>query len=159
MGIELKKKKKTQRSLWNIRPLTEEQLNYAIQDTAYLLALHRRLEDEIQHKGLDVEAARFFDAAASVRWHEKKLDPQGHTKIKGYQELTLCERQQLKALFRWRFQKAKESNRAVFLILSDQTILNLSKTEVSSLKALHETGILSPEKVSSIGLEIVETLG
>ncbi|MDO8786035.1 MAG: ribonuclease D [Syntrophales bacterium] len=158
LGIDLKKKKKTQRSLWNIRPLTDEQLNYAIQDTAYLLELYQKLEAEIQQKGLDAEAVKVFDAAASVRWHEKKLDPRGHLKIKGYQELTLFERQRLKELFRWRFQKAKESNRAFFLILSDQEIVNLSKTSADSIKALNETGILSPEKLDSIGPEIVETL-
>jgi ribonuclease D len=158
LGVELKKKKKTQRSLWNTRPLTEEQLNYAIGDTAYLLALYKKLESEIQQKGLDAEAARVFDAAAIVRWHEKTLDSRGHTKIKGYQDLTGCERQRLKNLFRWRFRKAKESNRAVFMILSDQEIVNLSKTEADSIKSLNETGILSPEKVSAFGLELVEIL-
>ncbi|MDI6776960.1 MAG: ribonuclease D [Syntrophales bacterium] len=158
LGIELKKKKKTQRSLWNTRPLTEEQLNYAIQDTAYLLALYQKLKGEIQQKCLDAEAARVFDAMAAVRWHEKTLDLQGHTKIKEYQHLTEFERQHLKNLFRWRFQKAKESNRAFFMILSDQELVNLSKVRIDSLKSLNETGVLSPEKVSSFGLEIVEIL-
>ena len=159
LGIELKKKKKTQRSLWNTRPLTEEQLNYAVLDTAYLLSLYKKLESEIQQKGLDAEATRVFDAAAIVRWHEKALDPRGHTKIKGYQDLTGCERQRLKNLFRWRFRKAKESNRAFFMILSDQAIVNLSKTKTDSISSLNEIGVLSPEKMSAFGLELVEILG
>ena len=159
LGIELKKKKKTQRSLWNTRPLTEEQLNYAVLDTAYLLSLYKKLESEIQQKGLDAEATRVFDAAAIVRWHEKTLDPRGHTKIKGYQDLTGCERQRLKNLFRWRFRKAKESNRAFFMILSDQAIVNLSKTKTNSISSLNEIGVLSPEKMSAFGLELVEILG
>jgi len=159
LGIELKKKKKTQRSLWNTRPLTEEQLNYAVLDTAYLLSLYKKLESEIQQKGLDAEATRVFDAAAIVRWHEKTLDPRGHTKIKGYQDLTGCERQRLKNLFRWRFRKAKESNRAFFMILSDQAIVNLSKTKTDSISSLNEIGVLSPEKMSAFGLELVEILG
>ena len=159
LGIELKKKKKIQRSLWNTRPLTEEQLNYAIQDTAYLLALYQKLEGEIQQKGLDAEVARIFAAMAAVRWHEKTLDPRGHTKITGYQYLTGRERQRLKNLFHWRFQKAKESNSAFFMIASDNEILNLAKTRVDSVKSLNETGILPPKKVSTFGLEIVEILG
>ena len=41
-GVELSKNKKMQRSRWDNRPLTEEQLEYAAQDVIYLQVLYEK---------------------------------------------------------------------------------------------------------------------
>ncbi len=64
----------------------------------------------------------------------------------------------MRNLYRWRFQKAKETNRARFRILSDQTMVELAITGASSLEMLKETGILSPEKLNLYGPEIIEII-
>jgi ribonuclease D len=158
LGIELKKDKKMQRSKWETRPLTEEQIHYAVQDTAFLKALYNRLDHEIQRRGLKRKAVKAFDTIAAVTWNEKLLNPQGYKNIKGYHSLTEHQKHYLMNLNCWRFQKAKETNRARFRILSDQTLVDLAKTEASSIEMLKETGILSPEKISLYGPEIIETV-
>ena len=158
LGIELKKDKKMQRSKWETRPLTEEQIHYAVQDTAFLKALYNRIEHEIQRRGLKRKAVKAFDTIAAVTWNEKMLNPQGYKNIKGYHSLTEHQKHYLMNLHCWRFQKAKETNRARFRILSDQTLVDLAKTEASSIEMLKETGILSPEKISLYGPEIIETV-
>ena len=158
LGIELKKDKKMQRSKWETRPLTEEQIHYAVQDTAFLKALYNRLEHEIQRRGLKRKAVKAFDTIAAVTWNEKLLNPQGYKNIKGYHSLTEHQKHYLMNLHCWRFQKAKETNRARFRILSDQALVDLAKTEASSIEMLKETGILSPEKISLYGPEIIETV-
>ena len=60
LGIELKKDKKMQRSKWETRPLTEDQIHYAVQDTAYLKDLYHRLEYEIHQEGFAKRAAKAF---------------------------------------------------------------------------------------------------
>ena len=158
LGIELKKDKKMQRSKWETRPLTEEQIHYAVQDTAYLKALYNRLDHEIQRRGFKRKAVKAFDTIAAVTWNEKLLNPQGYKNIKGYHSLTEHQKHYLMNLHCWRFQKAKETNRARFRILSDQALVDLAKTEASSIEMLKETGILSPEKISLYGPEIIETV-
>jgi ribonuclease D len=158
LGIELKKDKKMQRSKWETRPLTEEQIHYAVQDTAYLKALYNRLDHEIQRRGFKRKAVKAFDTIAAVTWNEKLLNPQGYKNIKGYHSLTEHQKHYLMNLHCWRFQKAKETNRARFRILSDQALVDLAKTEASSIEMLRETGILSPEKISLYGPEIIETV-
>jgi ribonuclease D len=46
LGINLEKK--MQRSRWDIRPLSEEQLDYAARDTAHLPDLYRKLDEELR---------------------------------------------------------------------------------------------------------------
>ena len=147
-----------QRSKWETRPLTEEQIHYAVQDTAFLKALYNRIEHEIQRRGLKRKAVKAFDTIAAVTWNEKLLNPQGYKNIKGYHSLTEHQKHYLMNLHCWRFQKAKETNRARFRILSDQALVDLAKTEASSIEMLKETGILSPEKISLYGPEIIKTV-
>lgn len=158
LGIEFEKKKSMQRSQWENRPLTEEQLNYAVQDTAYLKELYYNLDEEIREKGLKERAQREFDSIAKVMWSEKLFDPQGYKNIKGYPSLTINQKRYLKLLFRWRFQKASETNAARFRILSDQNLLDLARMGIPSMDMLKYSGILPPEKANRYGAEIVEIL-
>jgi len=158
LGIELKKDKKMQRSKWETRPLTEDQIHYAVQDTAYLKDLYHRLEYEIHQEGFAKRAAKAFEDIADVTWNEKSLNPRGHKHIKGYDSLTVNQKYYLMNLYRWRFQKAKDTNRARFRVLSDQIMVDLAKTEASTVEMLKTTGLLSPEKISLYGREIIEAV-
>lgn len=158
LSMELKKDKKMQRSKWETRPLTEEQIHYAAEDTAHLTALYRRLESEIQLKGLKRKAARAFDKIAAVTWNEKLFNPQACKSIKGYDSLSAHQKHYLLNLYRWRFQKAKKTNMARFRILPDQALLELARSEASSMEMLRKTEILSPEKIRLYGREIIETI-
>lgn len=158
LGIELNKTKKIQRSRWENRPLTDEQINYAVQDTQYLADLYVQLKDEIGQNGRGQMASKVFEEMAAVRWRKKPLDPYGHLKIKGAEELNNPQKKHLKTLFRWRFKKAKETNIARFMILSDQNLINLSKLEIHSIESLTKATSLSPQKVKHFGQEIVKVL-
>src|SRR4030043_797674 len=65
VGVELKKSKKMQRSRWDNRPLTEEQLQYAVQDVTYLPELYEKQETELKKKGLDTSAREAFAKIAA----------------------------------------------------------------------------------------------
>jgi len=158
LGMELKKDKKMQRSKWETRPLSEEQIHYAVEDTAHLTALYRRLESEIQLKSLKRKAARAFDKIAAVTWNEKLFNPQACNGIKGYDSLSAHQKHHLLNLYRWRFQKAKKTNMARFRILPDQALLDLARSEAPSMEMLRKTEILSPEKIRLYGREIIETI-
>lgn len=132
LGVTLVKKKKLQRSKWEIRPLTEAQIAYAVADTMYLEPLYRRLAEQIRSRNLDAEARRMFRQTSRVEWRERPFRPLGYLRIPGAALLTEEERQRLSFLFRWRFRKAREQNRATFLILSDQQILLLARFHASA---------------------------
>jgi len=158
LGVELNKTKRMQRSRWENRPLTDEQINYAVRDTQYLADLYVRLKAEIRQNGLEKAASRAFEEMGAVKWHEKTLNSKGYLKIKGTGNLGEYQRRRLKKLFRWRFKKAKETNMARFMILSDQNLLDLSKTEIHSIESLKQIGKLPHKKVEIFGQEIIKIL-
>jgi ribonuclease D len=158
LGVALHKSKKMQRSQWEQRPLTEEQLHYAVKDTKYLSELYRILNYMLQKEDLDQRAGEAFRTMEDIRWREKRLDPLGYLKIKGCQELNVQQEERLKSLYCWRFEKARETNKARFMILSDQNLFDLSIEKIDTITSLTERGKLSPRKIRNFGSEIIETL-
>ncbi|HRR39732.1 MAG TPA: ribonuclease D, partial [Syntrophales bacterium] len=153
LGVTLEKK--LQRSRWDLRPLTDEQLEYAALDTVYLPALCRKLDAELREKGLIQQAEQVFAGMTAVTWQPRALDRLAHRKIPGYGSLTLEQKERLRGLFRWRFEKAQAIDRAPFMILSDHHLVGLAKLEVPSLDAMGAEGLLPPEKVQRFGPEIL----
>ena len=101
-----------QRSRWDLRPLSEEQLDYAALDTAHLTDLYRKLDAELHEKGLEKEAKRLFVGMTAVVWRPRVLDRSAHRNIARYAQLTSVQKERLRLLYRWRFGKAEEINRA-----------------------------------------------
>ncbi len=138
VGVELKKNKKIQRSRWDSRPLTEEQLEYAVQDVIYLPALYEIQSAALGIKDLKDAATEAFVKIADTNWREKRLDRHGHTKIKGYYCLNQEQKELIKRLYVWRFHRAKEENRAVFMFLPDKNLLELAQDTESPEKYLSQ---------------------
>jgi ribonuclease D len=152
VGVELKKNKKIQRSRWDSRPLTEEQLKYAVQDVIYLPALYEKQSAALGIKDLKDAAAEAFVKIADTNWREKRLDRHGHTKIKGYYCLNQEQKELIKRLYIWRFHRAKDENRAVFMFLPDKNLLELAQDTKSPEK------YLSQRKLKLYGDEIEQLI-
>jgi len=155
LGVSLEKK--LQRSRWDLRPLTEEQLDYAALDTAHLTELAQRLDRELAEKGLQKEAERIFAGMTTVVWQPRILDRFAHRRVSGFSGLEAEQKERLGRLFRWRFEKAQEIDRAVFMILSDQQLAALARLEHAAFESLAGAG-LPAEKVQRFGGELVAVL-
>lgn len=152
VGVNLAKNKKMQRSRWDNRPLLEDQLSYAAQDVAYLAGLYERQLAQLKEKNLEEAAAEAFARIAAADWQEKSMDRLGHTKIKGYRDLNAQQKALLKKLYAWRWRRAKEENRAIFMFLPDNVLLELAR----GINSLNE--ILPPEKKQSYGSELAKII-
>lgn len=148
IGVELKKNKKIQRSRWDIRPLSDKQLDYAVQDVIYLPALYKKQFAELETKGLRDAAAAAFAKIAETDWREKKFNRQGYAKIDGYDDLTREQKELFKRLYIWRYHRAKAENRAVFMFLPDKNLLELAMDKENPEK------YLSQRKMNLYGTEI-----
>lgn len=158
LGLEVKKEKKIQRSRWDIRPLQEKQLVYAAGDAACLIPLYRVLKARLRERGLEDAAAGAFSEIAAGRWREKTLSPRGHERIKGFEGLDEAGQERLRGLYRWRFEWAQRTNRARFMILSDQDLVKLAEWGPCSLESLAASDLLSKHQLKELGGEVVRVL-
>lgn len=156
LGVKLEKK--MQRSRWDIRPLSEEQLDYAALDTAHLPGLYRTLDAELRGKGLEGDAKRDFVGLTAVVWRPRALDRVGHRKLPGYAQLTSEQKERVRLLYRWRFEKADEINRACFMLLPDPQLVALARLESPSPATLTGRGLLSAEGSHRFGPELLKLL-
>lgn len=156
LGVVIEKK--MQRSRWDLRPLSNEQLNYAALDTAYLPALYKKLDAELVDRGLEAEARRVFSGVAEVAWKPKGIDPGGYRKMPGFRQLDPAQRERVRRLYRWRFEKAQKTDRACFMLLSDQQLVSIARLGEISAGKIIGPGLLSSSSAHRFGAEIVETL-
>ncbi|MFO7568999.1 MAG: ribonuclease D [Smithellaceae bacterium] len=152
LGVELKKSKKMQRSRWDTRPLTGEQLEYAVQDVTLLPALYEKQLAALRENRLENAACDAFAKIADAVWQERLFDRRGYAKIKGYYALERTQKELLKKLYLWRFDKAKEANCAIFMFLQDDTLAEL----VQNKNSIRE--ILSPDKYRRYGSDLERIL-
>jgi ribonuclease D len=152
LSVELKKSKKMQRSRWDTRPLTDEQLQYGVQDVTYLPALYKEQLAQLRKKNLEESARDAFAKIAACNWQEKTIDKRGHTKIASYPFLNQEQKDILKKLYVWRFQRAKDENRAIFMFLPDKTLSDL--VQIGN----NWRDVLPPEKVTLYGDELERIL-
>lgn len=120
--------KQHQKSNWARRPLSDDQLEYAIDDTRYLFdladALRAKLEAKGRTKWLKEACARMVRIALS----ESNNGQQRETwRIKGAGLLSRFELLYLKEVWGWRDGEAQRANRPPFKIIGNQQIMDIAK--------------------------------
>lgn len=119
--------KEHQRSDWRLRPLPEEQVEYARQDTLYLNQIADLMAEEIEQGELVVEADQAFRSLESFQVVKKEWDPEGWARIKGAKELSGVQRGVLSELFAWRDRLAQKKDLALFRVASNASLISLSR--------------------------------
>jgi ribonuclease D len=117
-----------QKSNWSTRPLPPGQLDYAYQDTAYLVRLYGILMEEVEKKGRRDQIEEECRLLEEVTWNGKLFEPADYLRIKGARALSPKSQQVLRELAVVRDQLAKERNRPPFKVISNEDLLLLSKS-------------------------------
>jgi ribonuclease D len=139
--FEVKLDKKHQRADWSLRPLTQGMLDYAAQDTKYLLDLRDELKVRLEKLGRWEWAREEFDRLEGTRWEEDD-NSQAFLRIKGARDLTRRELALLRELVPWRDSVAREVDRATFRVMGNEVLLDIARTapktarELSTLKGM-----------------------
>ncbi len=147
--------KDQQRADWRLRPLPEEQIAYARDDTAYLNEMADLLDKKLIGSGLQVEAEQAFAALEAFEVRKKDWDPDGWAKIKGAKELTGSQRSALAELFGWRDRLASKEDLAVFRVVGNGLLLALARkrfVQASDLKAWAKSRWVSEHAVELLDL-------
>ena len=132
-GITLDKK--FQRADWSLRPLSAGMLEYASQDTMYLLALRDILHAELDAKGRLGWAAEEFARLEQTQWSGEDSTLL-FLKVKGARDLKRRELAVLRELVPWRDGVAKELDRATFRVVSNDVLLEICRVQPTIKQAL-----------------------
>lgn len=116
-----------QKSNWSLRPLPKDQLDYAYQDTAYLVRLHEILKEEVEKKGRSDQIDEECRLLEEINWNGKTFEPDDYLRIKGAGGLSPKSQKVLRELAVVRDRLAKEKNRPPFKIISNESLLLLAK--------------------------------
>ena len=163
--FEVKLDKKHQRADWSLRPLTSGMLDYAAQDTKYLLDLRDQLKAKLDKLGRWEWAQEEFQRLEGTKWEDD--DGSGaFLRIKGARDLTRRELALLRELVPWRDSVAKELDRATFRVMGNEVLLDIARTapktarELSTMKGMPrgvlERGASAILAAITRGLEVAE---
>lgn len=153
--FDVKVNKKYQKADWGKRPLSAEEINYARQDTHYLLPLKEMLLAELEEKNLTQLASEDFVRACKVvipiakpmLW-ERRSKNQNFTP----RELTI-----LKEVYECRDNIAKNLDRPPFKVMADKQLLELAWTAPQNRDDLLDLG-LSSKQVKRWGKSLIQAV-
>ena len=133
--FDVKLDKKHQRADWSMRPLTDDMLDYAAQDTRFLLALRDTMSKELDRMGRMEWAKEEFSLLEGTRWSDETPGT-GYLRLKGARDLSRRELAVLRELVPWRDSVAGILDRATFRVLGNEQLLDIARTQPQSKEAL-----------------------
>jgi len=155
LGVKLDKT--SQFTQWARRPLTPEQLAYALDDVRYLprvwQELSRRLADRGRLGWVEEEGRRMAEAAC------RRAPPEEtYRRLKGWSNLNPRQLGALRALAAWREREALAGNKPPSWILQESPLLALARRPPKSEAALEEVRGVSEGTARRHGRDILAAL-
>jgi ribonuclease D len=154
--------KRFQRANWGERPLTDELLDYARLDTRYLVPLQSILADELAAASRAEEAQEEFErlerlpAGASIS--AENLSPHAFWRVNGARDLTPAQAGVLRELFAYRERQAERADRPPFKIMSDQTLVEIARTQPDTPEALAGLPGMTPAQIRRHGQRLLQAV-
>jgi len=141
---------------WDTRPLTAEQLSYAAEDVAHLLALADVIQGQLGDSGRlewAREECRRLESATDERDPETAWE-----RLPRVGQLDPRARAVARELAAWRERTASELDRPVGSILADPALVELAKRQPSSVAGLEQIRGIHPPTIKRRGATIIETI-
>ena len=145
-----------QKSDWSRRPLSENQLRYAVNDTRFLERLADRMHGELSARGRVDWHRESCRAMVESSGRDHARDPEDAWRIKGAGRLTRRRLAYLRELWRWRDQHARSANLPAFRVLGNQEILGVVQWAESHPGAPLYQGPKLPRNIAGAQLTTLE---
>ena len=155
--FDVKLDKKHQRADWSMRPLTPDMLEYAAQDTRYLLQLKDHMTSELQRRGRLHWAEEEFARLEGTRW-EAEEEMEGFLRLKGARDLTRRELAVLREVANWRDTVAAALDRATFRVMGNEVLLDLARRTPRSISELSAIKGMPKGMIERAGADITAAI-
>jgi len=143
---------------WLRRPLTDKQVEYALEDVRCLAPVHDHLVQELSARGrLPWAREEFSELERPARF--APADPRGmFRQMRGVERLTGEELPRLREIVAWREDTARELNIPTGRICMDAVLMELARRPRETVEALSQVRGLRWEQARRFGRGMVEAL-
>ncbi len=132
---------------WSARPLSDDQIAYALEDVEFLLSIHTHLQDRLHSLGrLEWVGEEFARLETAVG--EKSREPQErYQRIRGWDTLKAKGAAVLRELAAWREAEARRRNVPRGRVMRDEVLLQLARhppksvSELRGLRGVHSSEV------------------
>jgi ribonuclease D len=149
--------KRHQRANWGQRPLPGYLLDYARQDTHYLIPLCEKLEHQLEEKGLLPLAQEDFQRVCQVEANPEN----GKTdcwRVNGVHQLSPQQVAVLQELCNYRDEVAQQINRPLFKVISDNTLHAIASSLPTSLDELKNLPGMTTHQMDRHGKALLQAV-
>lgn len=122
--------KASQKANWAMRPLSQQMLDYAVNDTKYLHLLAAILEDELHKLGRIEWFIESRDRMLAAAREPRERDETTAWRISGSSVLGPKAQSVLRVLWSWRDGEAREWDRPPFHVMSNDDLVRISEKAV-----------------------------
>jgi ribonuclease D len=142
---------------WLRRPLSDDQLRYALDDVLHLLPAWIAVERELRDRGrlawVTEECARF-----AAGWSERIPPESMYRRVSGWATLRPRQQGALRGIAAWREREALAQNRPPSRFIADRTMLELARRPPRSPEGLRDVRGMSDGVARRYGGAIIEAL-
>ena len=121
--LSVTKERKFQRADWTKRPISQEMLSYAVNDTIYLIQLRDILRKKLKDKKRELWLKQELKYIETKKW---KYKTPKHSDVKGFKSLTDTQRAIFKRIWLVREKLAKKIDRPVHYLIPNKRLIELS---------------------------------
>ena len=142
---------------WSRRPLTDEQIRYALDDVRYLPGAWRLLRVDLEGQGRLPWVMEECDRLAET-WAERMPPEEMYRRVRGWNGLRPKAQGALRALATWREEEALRVNRPPSWLLNDRTMLEIARRPPRDLQELREVRGLGEGTAQRYGRVLLEAM-
>ncbi len=140
---------------WSRRPLSEEQIRYALDDVRYLPAAWDQLRADLESRGRLDWVMEECDRLAET-WAERIPPKEMYRRIRGWNALRPRSQGALRALASWREEESLRANRPPSWLINDRTLLEVARRPPATIDELRAVRGLGEGTAARYGAVIVE---
>ena len=143
---------------WSARPLSEDQIAYALEDVEFLLSIHTHLQDRLNTLGRSEWVSEEF-ARLETAVGEKSREPQErYQRIRGWDTLKPKGAAVLRELAAWREAEARRRNVPRGRVMRDEVLIQLARHPPKSVNDLRGLRGVHSSEVDRHGGQLLATI-
>ncbi len=158
MRLNIQLPKTETRTDWLRRPLSNKQLEYALDDVRFLPALREHILTDIQRRGREnwlAEELRQYDIA---KLYDDRAPEEQYTRIKGTGRLSRRDMAIVRELAAWREKKARQVDRPRNRVISDDAIVQIARRKPQSIQSLKRVRGIARATINQYGNSLLNTV-